>query len=335
MPANLSPKYLEAERRYRQASTNQDKIKCLQEMLSTIPKHKGTEKLQAQIKTKIAKLKQESQKKHATRREGEFLTIKREGAGQVVLVGLPNVGKSEIVSSITHASPEVADYPCTTRKPTPGMMEYENVQIQLIDMPPLTNDYIEPWIPQTIRNADAIVMVIDLNEDSVPQMKSLFKMLEGFKMKPQIAEGQIEADEELEFFEERILYKKSVVVGSKSDLELADVSLGLLKEHYGKNFPVSPVSTRKVKTLELLKRKIFEVLEIIRVYTKPPGKKSDLSAPYILPVGSTVEQAAEHVHKDFLQNLKFARLWRVDKFQGQRVQRDFVMEDSDVIELHI
>ena len=154
-------------------------------------------------------------------------------------------------------------------------------------------------------------------------------------MKPQIAGGQIEADEELELFEERILHKKTVIVGSKTDLELADVSLGLLKEHYGKNFPVSPISTRKVETMELLKRKIFEVLEIIRVYTKQPGKKSDLSSPYILPVGSTVEEAAEHVHKDFLEKLKFARLWRVDKFQGQRVQRDFVMEDRDLIELHI
>ncbi len=335
MPANLSPKYLEAERRYRQAKTNQDKIKCLQEMLSTIPKHKGTEKLQAQIKTKIAKLKQESQKKHATRREGEFLTIKREGAGQVALVGLPNVGKSEIVSSITHASPEIADYPCTTRKPTPGMMEYEDVQIQLIDMPPLTNDYIDPWIPQIIRNTDAIVMVVDLNEDSVPQMKSLLKILERFKMKPQIAEDQVEVEEDLEFFEEKILHKKTVIVGSKSDLELVDISLEMLKEHYGKNFPIIPISTKKVETLELLKRKIFEVLEIIRVYTKPPGKKSDRATPYILPVGSTVEEVAEHVHKDFIEKLKFARLWRVNKFQGQRVQRDFVIEDSDVIELHI
>lgn len=335
MPANLSPKYLEAERKYRQASTNPEKIVCLQEMLSTIPKHKGTEKLQAQIKTKIAKLKQESQKKHATRREGDFITIKREGAGQVVLVGLPNVGKSEIVSSITHASPEIADYPCTTRKPTPGMMEYENVQIQLIDMPPLTSDYIEPWIPQMIRNADAMVMVIDLNEDSIPQMNLLLNLLEGFKMKPQIAERQIDADEELEFFDERVLHKKTVIVGSKSDLELADISLASLKEHHGKNFPLVPISTRKVETLEVLKRKIFDVLEIIRVYTKPPGKKSDLGAPYILPVGSTVEEVAEHVHKDFLDNLKFARIWRADKFQGQRVQRDFVMEDKDVIELHM
>ena len=335
MPANLSPKYLEAERRYRQVSTNPDKIKCLQEMLSTIPKHKGTEKLQAQIKTKIAKLKQESKKKHATRREGEFDTIKREGAGQVVLVGLPNVGKSEIVSSITHASPEVADYPCTTRKPTPGMIEYENVQVQLIDMPPLTNDYIESWIPQIIRNSDALLIVIDLNEDSVPQMRSLLEMLEKFKLKPRIIGDRIEAEEELEFFEERVFYKKTVIAGSKSDLELADISLKMLKEHYGENFPIIPISTKKVDTMELLKREIFKVLEIVRVYTKPPGKKSDLKAPYILPVGSTVEEVAEHVHKDFLEKLKFARLWRANKFNGQRVQRDFVIEDNDVIELHI
>lgn len=335
MPANLSPQYLEAEQRYRNAKTNQDKIKCLQEMLSIIPKHKGTEKLQAQIKTKIAKLKQDSQKKHATRREGDFHTIKREGAGQVVLVGLPNVGKSEIVSSITHASPEVADYPYTTRKPTPGMVEYENIQIQLIDMPPLTNDYMEPWIPQIIRNADGILMVIDLNEDSIPQMKLLTEILEKYKMKPKIVEDKIEAEEELEFFEEKVLLKKTIIIGSKSDLELADISLEMLGESYGKKFPLISVSTKKVETLELLKRKIFEALEIIRIYTKPPGKQADLNAPYIQPVGSTVEELAEHIHKDFLEKLNYARLWRANKFQGQKVQRDFILEDGDVIELHI
>jgi len=335
MPANLSPQYLEAEQRYRHARTSQDKTKCLQEMLSTIPKHKGTEKLQAQIKTKIAKLKQESQKKHATRKEADFLTIKKEGAGQVVLVGLPNVGKSEIVSSITHASPEVADYPHTTRKPTPGMLEYENIQIQLIDMPPLTNEYLESWIPQMIRNADAVLMVVDLSDDVVPQLEALSELLEKFKMKPKMVEDQIETDKELEFFEERILHKNTLLVGTKSDLELSAISLEMLKEHYGTQYPVIPISTREKETMELLKRKIFEILKMLRVYTKPPGKKADLGAPYILPTGSTVEEAAEHVHKDFLEKLNYARLWRTDKYQGQRVQRDFIIEDGDVIELHM
>ena len=335
MPANLSPQYLEAEERYRQAKTTQEKIECLQEMLSVIPKHKGTEKLQAQIKTKIAKLKQESQKKHATRKEGDSLTIKKEGAGQVVLVGLPNVGKSEIVLSITHASPEVADYPYTTRKPTPGMLEYENVQIQLIDMPPLTEDYLEPWIPQMIRNADAMLMVVDLSDDCIPQIKSLSEILEKFKMMPTMATDLIEKEKELEFFEERVLQKNTLLVGTKSDHELAPVSTEMLKEHYGNQLPFIPVSTRKKDTMELLKRRIFELLQIMRVYTKAPGKQVDLTAPYILPAGSTVEEVAEHVHKDFLEKLAFARLWRAHKYQGQRVQRDFILEDGDIITLHI
>jgi len=335
MPANLPPQYLEAEQRYRQAKTNQDKIKCLQEMLSIIPKHKGTEKLQAQIKTKITKLRQESKKKQATRREGEFHTVKREGAGQVVLVGFPNVGKSEIVSSITRASPVVADYPYTTRKPTAGMMEYENIQIQLIDMPPLTIEYLEPWIPQVIRNANALMMVIDLNEDVIPQMKSLSEILERIKVKPKLIKSQVETEDELEFFEEKVFHKNTLIVGSKSDLEIADISLEMLREHYGMHFPLIPISTKRAETLELLKGKIFEVLEIIRIYTKPPGKQVDLGAPYIQPVGSTVEEIAGNIHKDFLEKLKFARLWRDNKFQGLRVQRDFVLEDGDVIELHV
>ena len=335
MPANLSPLYLEAEQRYRHAKTNQEKIKCLQEMLSIIPKHKGTEKLQAQIKTKIAKLKQDSQKKHATRREGDFYAIKKEGAGQLVLVGLPNVGKSEIVSSITHASPEVADYPCTTRKPTPGMMEYENVQIQLIDMPPLTNDYMEPWIPQIVRNADGMLMIIDLSEDSIPQTKLISEILGKYKMKPKIIEDKIEEEEELEFFEEKVLHKNTIIIGSKSDLELADISLEMLEEHYGAKIPIIPISIKKVETLGVLKRKIYEMLKIIRIHTKPPGKQADLNAPYIQPEGSTVEELAEHVHKDFLEKLAFARLWRDNNYKGQRVQRDFVLKDGDIIELHI
>ncbi len=335
MPANLSPQYLDAEQKYRHARTSQEKIKCLQEMLSIIPKHKGTEKLQAQIKTKIAKLKHESQKKQATRREGDFYTIKKEGAGQLVLVGLPNVGKSEIVSSITHASPEVADYPFTTRKPTPGMMEYENVQIQLIDMPPLTNDYMESWIPQMIRNADGMLMIIDLNEDSIPQVKSLSEILEKYKMKPKIIEEKIEEEEELEFFEEKVLHKNTIIIGSKSDLELADISLEMLRNSYGKKFHIIPLSIKKVETIELLKRKIYEMLKIMRIYTKPPGKQADLTAPYIQPEGSTVEELAEHVHKDFLEKLAFARLWRDNNYKGQRVQRDFVLKEGDIIELHI
>jgi len=335
MPANLSPLYLEAEQRYRHAGTSQEKIKCLQEMLSIIPKHKGTEKLQAQIKTKIAKLKQDSQKKHATRREGDFYAIKKEGAGQLVLVGLPNAGKSEIVSSITHATPEVADYPFTTRKPTPGMMEYENVQIQLIDMPPINNDYMEPWIPQIIRNADGMLMIIDLNEDSIPQTKLIAEILGKYKMKPKIIEDKIEEEEELEFFEEKVLHKNTIIIGSKSDLELADISLEMLEEHYGTKIPVIPISIKKEDTLEVLKRKIYEMLKIMRIYTKPPGKKADLTAPYIQPEGSTVEALAEHVHKDFLEKLAFARLWRGNSYKGQKVQRDFVLEDRDVVELHI
>jgi len=335
MPANLSPLYLEAEQRYRHAGTSQEKIKCLQEMLSIIPKHKGTEKLQAQIKTKIAKLKQDSQKKHATRREGDFYAIKKEGAGQLVLVGLPNVGKSEIVSSITHATPEAADYPFTTRKPTPGMMEYENVQIQLIDMPPLTNDYMEPWIPQIVRNADGMLMIIDLSEDSIPQTKLISEILGKYKMKPKIIEDKIEEEEELEFFEEKVLHKNTIIIGSKSDLELADISLEMLEEHYGAKIPIIPISIKKEETLELLKRKIYEMLNIIRIHTKSPGKQADLNAPYIQPEGSTVEELAEHVHKDFLEKLAFARLWRGDIYKGQRVQRDFVLEDGDVVELHI
>ena len=130
MPANLTPQYLEAELKFKQAKTTPDKIKALEVMMAVIPKHKGTERLRGQLKSRMAKLKEELQKRPTVGRAEQVYNIKREGAAQVVLLGLPNSGKSSLLSRITNASSEVADYPFTTQKPVPGMMKFENLQIQ-------------------------------------------------------------------------------------------------------------------------------------------------------------------------------------------------------------
>ena len=166
MPANLTPQYMSAEQRFKQASTHEEKITCLEEMLRVIPKHKGTDKLQADLKRRLSKLRQEAQKAAATHR-GYTLSVEVEGAGQIVLVGPPNVGKSTLLGALTKATPEVADYPFTTRRPMPGMMPFENVQLQLVDMPPISHEYMEPWMSQITRNADAMLLVVDLGDPAV------------------------------------------------------------------------------------------------------------------------------------------------------------------------
>lgn len=313
MPANLTPEFLAAEEQYRQAQTRQEKIAALERMLATIPKHKGTEKLQAEIKRKLAQARKEPHKKgaaHAT----PFYVIRREGAGQVVLVGPPNSGKSQLVCAVTHARPEVAPYPFTTRLPTPGMMFFEDVPIQLVDLPPLSPDYTEPWLPQVIRNAGLSVLVVDPTEAAVLE--------------------QVEFT--FEWLTQRRLPFPRVLVGNKADLPGAEENFQALAQLYGARCAAVCVSALTGRNLDQFARTVFEALEIVRVYTKAPGKKPDLTAPYLLRRGQTVQDAARLVHQDFGERLKFARLYRPDSDRdGLMVERHHVVEDKDILEFHI
>ena len=166
MSANLTPQYMEAERRFKAATTSEEKLAALEEMMATIPRHKGTEKMQAELKRRISKLRTEQTRKPVSR-AGIIHRIDKEGAGQVALVGQPNGGKSMLVRQLTHAMPEVADYPFTTRVPLPGMMKFEDIQIQLVDLPPVHPDFPESWLYQIIRNADAVIQVVDLSDPDI------------------------------------------------------------------------------------------------------------------------------------------------------------------------
>jgi small GTP-binding protein len=326
MPANLPPMYFEAEKRFRAAKTAPDKIVALEEMLSIMPKHKGTDHLRAELRRRIAKLTQTVDKKAATQRAS--MVIPKEGAAQVAVVGLPNSGKSQLVASITNASPSVADYPFTTHTATPGMMPFENIQIQLIDTPPLGPHAVEFWIPHTLRRADALLIVTDLCDDSVEQMEAIIVHLE--EMRIGIGGEKVEEEQA-----ERLMPMKALIIGNKIDLEGADKNYRLLQEKYEGRLPVIGVSARAGTGLEELKTRIFDVLDIIRVYTKTPGQKPDMNDPIILERGSTLENAAEEIHKDFRARMKYARLWGSGKHDGIMVKRDHVLVDGDIIELHI
>lgn len=320
MPANVTPEYLAAERRYRLAKNSEEKLTCLQEMLSTVPKHKGTEKLQAEIKTKISKLKKELMRKPGAKRT-IWYHFDKQGAGQVVVIGGVNVGKSSLVKLLTNAPTEVREYPFSTVKPIAGMLSYEDIQIQMIDTPPLIAA-AEPWLFSIIRNGDLLIWVIDLSQDNRLELVNTRNILEI------LAQHRISLTPSSE-----LTYKKTIVVGNKSDLpEAKDHLASLLKEF---NFKVIPVSVVSKENIEFLKTKIFESLEIIRIYTKKPGYPPDLTDPIILQNGKTVLDAARYLHKEFAANLKYARLWNGNEYKGQMVEKRHILKDRDIIEFHI
>ncbi len=331
MPANLTPEYLEAERKFRAATTREEKLAALEEMLATLPKHKGTEKMQADIRRRIARLRQDAERRPSTARHKPFFYIQKEGAGQVVLVGPPNSGKSSLLARLTHATPAIADYPFTTRVPLPGMMEFENVQIQLVDMPPLAPSYTEPWMLALVRNADAALLVFDLaDEDVLTKAEETLQLLE----RANLYLCTSSASEDERTFTPSAS-KRALVLGTKLDLARARENLGFLQEWLGERFRVLPISAQTGENLEALRREVYSLLGIIRVYTKEPGKKPDLTAPFVLKRGSTVADVARAIHRDFVERLKYARLWGAGKFDGQLVHRDHVLEDGDIVELHV
>jgi len=327
MPANLTPQYLEAEAKFKEAKSVPEKIKALEVMMAIIPKHKGTEKLRAQLKSRMAKLKEELQKRPAMSRAEQAYNIKREGAAQVVLLGVPNSGKSNLFTRLTHAPSEVADYPFTTQKPIPGMMRFENIQIQLVDTPPVQMDRIEPGSSNLLRNANGVLIVLDLAEDPVLQMEVILEELNRIKIRV--------GNEEPHCLEEGWVFKKTFLLGNKADLRNAAIGLRALEDRFKNDFMILPISAQEEMNFEELKKEVYRRLDILRVYTKIPGKEPDLSEPVILKRGSTIEEVALSVHKDFAAKLRYARIWGSGKFDGQMVKRDYRVSEGDVIELHL
>jgi len=325
MPANLTPEYLEAERRFKSAKTTAEKIATLEEMFATIPRHKGTEKMQADIKRRLAKLRNEQSKRPASR-AGLIYKVDKEGAGQLALIGPPNSGKSALVRRLTHATPEVADYPFTTRGPHPGMMAFEDIQFQLVDLPPVHPEVHESWVYQIIRNADAALAVVDLSDpDLLEDLETTLAEL----VKAKVLLGRGTTPEGPGW-----LAKKALLVANKRDLHGAAESLEILRDLYGSRFEMIAVSAEMGDGLDELRRAVFDFLELVRVYTKAPGHKLEKTAPYVLRRGSHLIDLAALVHHDFITQLKYARVWGHGKFEGQMVNRDYLLADKDIVELH-
>lgn len=322
MPANLSPEFKKAEERFRSSATSEEKLVCLEEMLKTIPKHKGTEKMQADLKTRIARLKKElaGSGGRSGARRGDWFHIEKQGAGQLAVFGAPNSGKSALVKTLTGLPAEVAAYPFTTTKPAAGMMKFEDVQIQLIDTPPVSAES-PAWLFHILRTCDILVWTIDLADDAVLETTEQVQRL--------ITENRIAFEPA-----EGVTSKPVIRLGTKADDPQAQDRLQILREMIG-DVPLLPVSAETGAGLDDLRREAFHRLDILRVYTKRPGHQADFGDPVVLKTGATVLDAAYHLHKDFAQKLEFARLWNKAGFDGQRVERAHVLQDRDVVEFHI
>ncbi len=331
MPANLTPQYMEAEKKLRTAKTPEEKIEIYEELLRLIPRHKGTEKMVAQHRAKIAKLKEEKEKSAASVKHGVSTLIDKQGAGQVVLVGPPNAGKSLLIKALTGAEPEVGDYPFTTRVPAPYMMKFENIKVQLVDLPPITAEFMESWQVELIKVADAILIVADASSaDSPGLLETVFGRLKDKRVEFVREETAPPPDES-----PRLFRKKALLLANKADLDPKGEGLEALRFFYEAQIPVLAVSAANGEGLEDLRKRIFDLLRVIRAYSKAPGKKPERLDPHILKSGSTVLDIARSVHKDFAEKLAYARLWREGSFSGQMVTRDEVLQDQDIVELHI
>ncbi len=303
MPANLPPQFFALSARLKETKDPEEKISILEQMLAICPKHKGTEKVQRDLKSKIAKLKKQKPKK--IKRESLY-SVPKEGAGQIVITGPPNSGKSSLLNALTNAKAKVAPYPFTTYFPQPAMMKYENILIQLVDTPPLSKES-PGWLKALMTAADALITVFDLSKNQILEdIKNLKEVLNLWGLNN----------------------KKILFLGNKIDLPRSKENLQKLKDK------IYPISAQNKIGIEELKKQIFDLLEIVRVYSKKPGKEIDFEHPFIVKKGTKVIELAKEINKDFVSSLKYVKLFRKNSPKFQIVGKDYLLKDEDIIEIH-
>jgi ribosome-interacting GTPase 1 len=338
MPANLSPEYKAAQAALRQARDPSERLRWLREMLRVIPKHKGTDHLQADLKRRIHELGEELERpKKGGARGGPALVVRPEGAAQIALLGPPNAGKSTLHARLTSSNAHAAAYPFTTQFPEPGMMPHEDVHFQLVDLPAVSPEHPTPWLASALQTADACLLVVDLGDpDCVGEIEMVHDMMRergvtlAERWETVHAVNEHAADDD-----PFALSLPTLLLANKADAVAdAGAELRTLMDLVGLHYPALAVSAMSGQGLGEIGARLFDHLGIVRVYTKAPGKPAERSRPYALRRGQTVADVARLVHKDLARSLKHARVWGASGFDGQQVGPGHVLADRDIIELH-
>ncbi|MCH7871470.1 MAG: TGS domain-containing protein [Planctomycetes bacterium] len=331
MALNLTPQYHSADAKYRAARTPEDKLAALEEMWRELPKHKASEKMQAELKKKLSAIRADIQKgSKKTAGKLDPFAIPKAGAGQIVCLGPPNGGKSSIVGALTKAQVKIAEFPFSTPLPLPGMVTFEDVKFELIDTPPITVDHVPPGFAGLWHSADVLLVVVDLSSDEV---------LEDVEMcLNHLSERHIELTDNpacpLEQTPDAVQKKTGILLATRLDAPAAADNLDLLREFFASRVRIEPLSTHDPADVARLPRLLFDLLGVIRIYAKPPGKKVEQVDPFVLPAGATVNDMARKVHRGMAEQVKSARIWGETVFDGQNVQLDHVLHDKDTVELH-
>ena len=393
MPINLDYEALEAKEKYEAATTLNEKIRTLQDYISLIPKHKGTEKLLYNLKRRLVKLTDEKEKKKnigkSTGGNSEY-NIKKEGAGQAVMVGFTNAGKSTLFNSLVNLErAKVDSYEFTTTTPEVGMILFEDVQIQLVELPPIyegSSQNREQF--NTIRNCDLVLIVIDLSKDPNDQMNVLLNEMKKVNIKVNyqkkdivvektgiggivIINKGIRIDNEredivellqsngihnarvvinepietikemkkaiLESIKTNIEYKDAIIIATKGEIKGSEKSFKILTNIFGDRFPIVPVSSKKEIGINDLKEIIFKELKVIRVYTRESNRKVS-KRPIIVDIGGTIEDVAKKLSSNFLNEFKYAHLYRTlekgnKNIARRRVGINYELIDKDISQI--
>lgn len=328
MAANLTPQYRKAEEAYRRAETPLDELRCLEVMLREMPKHKGTDRLQADLKSKISRARADAEAAAKAPKKTTGFRLPRQGAGRVALIGGPNGGKSSLLAALTRATPEIAPYPFTTRQPLPGMLEHDDVPVQIVDTPPVTEDVLDADVVTLVRGADLVLFVVGLFDDD--GIDAAVAALARFA----ISKTRLADESRLDEHDVGVTFTRTFLIRNGADDPQFASRAELFAELCPTTFRTLDVSASTGEGLEALKAAIVDSLDVVRVYTKSPARKEPDAKPVVVKRGDTLLDVAEALHHDLAANLKSARVWNVSRPGMMTVGADYVAEDRDVVELH-